>query len=155
MSVARLSGYASVFNAADENGDIVRPGAFRTSLIRRPAAAVRMLYQHQADRPIGRWTRLTETERGLYVEGEISLDTAAGREANALVRFGAVDGLSIGFRARRARARKGGRDLLAVDLWEISVVTFPMAEGARIARITGPEDDLATDMRAAARRLTA
>ncbi|MEL6364680.1 MAG: HK97 family phage prohead protease [Pseudomonadota bacterium] len=150
MAFATIEGLAAVFGEPDENGDVIRPGAFRATLIQRPASAVRMLYQHKADEPIGRWRRLRETERGLLAEGEISLDTERGREAWSLARFGALDGLSIGFRTRIARPAPGGRELLAVDLWEISMVTFPMAPGARLTRIGELED---APVRAAASRL--
>lgn len=153
MNSASIEGYAAIFGEPDDNGDIIRPGAFRASLIQRPAAAVRMLYQHQADRPIGRWRRFREDERGLYAEGEVSLASETGREVWSLARFGALDGLSIGFRTRRARALRGGRELLAVDLWEVSLVTFPMAPAARLTAIGEP--DAADAIHEAASRLKA
>ena len=133
-----FSGYASLFNVRDEGGDIIAPGAFAASLARRGPRGVRMLWQHDAARPIGRWLELREDARGLFVRGRLALDTHAGREAAALLRAGALDGLSIGFRTLRAardRARKA-RVVRRLDLWEISLVTFPMLPGARVHALT-------------------
>ncbi len=129
-----FAGYASLFHVKDDAGDIVLPGAFARSLRRTGPGGVRMLWQHDVARPIGIWRELREDARGLFVRGRLALNTAAGREAAELVRIGAVDGLSIGFRAIRAsrdRFRKA-RLLHEVELWEISLVTFPMLRAARI-----------------------
>lgn len=140
--IARIEGYASIFNAADMKGDVVAPGAFRRAIARKGANGVRMLYQHAPEAPIGRWTRLVEDSRGLWAEGEILLAAGAARDVYELVAGGAIDGLSIGFetvRAEKARADgRRGRRILEADLWEVSIVTFPMAPGARVARIEGP-----------------
>ncbi len=135
----RFEGYASVFGQADLSGDIVMVGAFARSLRQRGAGGVRMLYQHDPAQPIGRWEAIGEDHRGLYVRGRLSLMTAKGREVHALMRDGALDGLSIGFRTVRARVEKqaGLRRILEADLWEISVVTFPMLPAARIAEVKG------------------
>ncbi|GGD12403.1 HK97 family phage prohead protease [Aureimonas glaciei] len=140
-----IRGYASLFGVADLAGDRIEPGAFRASLARRGAPRVRMLWQHDPARPIGVWTSIGEDRRGLFAEGRLALDTQAGREAFALIEAGAIDGLSIGFRTRRALRERGrpGRRLAEIDLWEISVVTFPMQDGARL------------DVRAAEERLLA
>ena len=127
-------GYASLFHVRDDAGDIVLPGAFRRSLARSGAGGVRMLWQHDVSRPIGVWREIREDSRGLFVRGQLALNTAAGREVAELVRVGAVDGLSIGFRTIRAahdRLRRA-RLLRQVELWEISLVTFPMLRAARI-----------------------
>ena len=137
-NIAVIEGYASVFGVPDLNGDRVRRGAFTNILIPARRNRVKMLYQHAADRPIGYWREMRETAHGLFVRGEIILDSAHGQEVATLIEAGALDGLSIGFRTRAARKIKGGRELTLVDLWEISVVTFPMAPGARITRITMP-----------------
>lgn len=140
MSVALIEGYASLFGIADAGGDTVLPGAFAGSLARRGPQGVRFLFQHDPAQPIGRWTGLLETPRGLKVHGEINMDVARGRELAALVAGGALDGLSIGFRTLAAgkRAGRAGRTLRQVDLWEISLVTFPMLAGARVTGITLP-----------------
>ncbi|VAV93215.1 Gene Transfer Agent prohead protease [hydrothermal vent metagenome] len=140
--IADIEGYASVFHTRDMNGDIVAPGAFKASLARR-ASPVRMLYQHAADTPIGRWISFVEDRRGLFVRGEIILSSPKAREVHALLRGGALDGLSIGYQA--AKARKGplnGRRITEADLWEVSIVTFPMASEARITHI-GPARECA------------
>ncbi|WP_229714602.1 HK97 family phage prohead protease [Aquisalinus luteolus] len=152
--VAVIEGYASIFGERDLNGDIVKRGAFAEKLIPGRLPAVKMLYQHAADQPIGRWLEMKETARGLYVRGEIILDSPRAREVATLVAGGALDGLSIGFRTRAARKIAGGRELTRLDLWEVSVVTFPMAPGARITRLIPADADTADTIREATRQFT-
>jgi len=130
----RFTGYAAIFGSPDLSGDTIEPGAFAASLMRRRPRDIRMLWQHDPGRPIGRWLDIVEDRTGLRVHGEFALDTQGGREAAALVAAGALDGLSIGFRTRLARRGQGraARRLVTVDLWEVSLVTFPMQERARI-----------------------
>lgn len=132
-----FEGYASLFNREDLGGDIVLPGAFRDSLARRGAAGIKLLFQHNPSEPIGVWHHIVEDARGLYVRGRLMLDVVRGREIHTLMRAGAVDGLSIGFRALKSRRDRatGVRRLEKVDLWEISVVTFPMLPEARVAAV--------------------
>lgn len=132
-------GYASLFGEVDLGRDAVERGAFAASLARRGAAGIRMLYQHDPAEPIGTWTELREDRRGLFVRGRLATDVARAREVLSLMRAGALDGLSIGFRTVRARrdAATGVRRILEADLWEISVVTFPMLPGARIEAVKG------------------
>ena len=133
-----MAGYASLFDEPDHGGDIVRRGAFAASLKRRAASGVRMLFQHDSGEPVGVWDVIAEDARGLFVRGRILGDAPRGRAALALVRHGAVDGLSIGFRTVKARPRPGGgRELLEIDLWEVSIVTFPMLAGARLKVLCG------------------
>ena len=120
----RISGYASRFDQRDAGGDIVRRGAFAASLLER-SGPLPMLSDHQ--RPIGRWTRAVEDDAGLRVEGEVD-DPAVQR----LIRAGKVSGLSIGYRTRRARSDNNTRELLDIDLREVSVVAFPLLGSARI-----------------------
>jgi HK97 family phage prohead protease len=96
-----------------------------------------MLFQHDPAVPIGTWSEIREDARGLFVRGRLTLDAPKAREVHALMRQGALDGLSIGFRAVRARtdAKTGIRRILEVDLWEISVVTFPMLPDARVRAV--------------------
>ena len=132
MSDLYISGYASRFNEADLSGDIVKRGAFSASLLSR-AAPFPMLFGHQTDTPIGVWDRVAEDEIGLFVAGRI-LDVA--EPTRRLVESRAVSGLSIGYCTRRAAARpSGGRILTDIDLWEVSVVAFPMLRSARITQI--------------------
>jgi hypothetical protein len=132
-----IEGYASLFGVADTGGDIVMAGAFTRSLAHRGASGVKMLWQHNAAEPIGVWTSLVQDAKGLKVSGRLDLSVARAREALSLIRGGAVDGLSIGFRPKAATTdRKSGlRRLTEIDLWEISVVTFPMLTQARISAV--------------------
>ena len=129
-----FAGYASLFGVRDTCGDIVAPGAFVASLRRRRAASVKMLWQHRADEPIGVWNEIVEDARGLKVRGRLDLSVGRAREALSLIRAGALDGLSIGFRTLRAASdpKTGARRLLEIDLIEISIVTFPALPQARI-----------------------
>jgi uncharacterized protein len=132
-----FEGYASLFDREDLGGDVMAPGAFRDSLNSRGAAKVKMLFQHDPAEPIGVWDEIREDARGLYVRGRLMTAVARAREILALMRAGALDGLSIGFKAVKAKrdARAGVRRIEKVDLWEISVVTFPMLPGARVAAV--------------------
>lgn len=154
--VAVIEGLASVFGVRDLNGDTVRRGAFSGKLIPARPERVKMLYQHAADKPIGRWLVMRETATGLYVRGQIILDSPRAREIAHLIAGGALDGLSIGFRTRAARKIRGGRELTEIDLWEVSVVTFPMAPGARITAIhmPGTQEKTAELLREAAVKVT-
>lgn len=132
-----FSGYASLFGEVDLGKDVIERGAFQASLVERGPKGVRMLYQHDPNEPIGAWTTLREDTRGLYVEGQLAKGVARASEVHALMKTGALDGLSIGFRTVRARneAKSGIRRILEADLWEISVVTFPMLPSARISNV--------------------
>ena len=134
-----FSGYASLFGRVDLGKDVVEKGAFSASLKARGAAGIRMLFQHDPAEPIGVWTEIREDARGLFVRGRLTRDVARAREVLSLMRGGALDGLSIGFRAVRAKSdpRSGVRRIMEADLWEISVVTFPMLPDARIDMVKG------------------
>ncbi|SDY08521.1 HK97 family phage prohead protease [Citreimonas salinaria] len=132
----RIEGYASLFGACDQGGDVVARGAYAASLKRLSAEnrAVKMLWQHDPAQPIGIWDEVREDERGLYVKGRLLDTVERGREAAALIEAGAIDGLSIGYRTVRARKNeKGLRVLSELELWEVSLVTFPMLPSARVA----------------------
>lgn len=151
-----FTGYASLFGVPDLGRDVVAPGAFAASLAARGAAGVRMLWQHDPAEPVGRWLSLNEDGRGLRVAGQLNLAVQRARELNALVNDGALDGLSIGFRTVRAVPERGGlRRLHSLDLWEISLVTFPLQPGARIATKAVPRqaEPLAQALHAFARRV--
>lgn len=142
--IADIKGYAAVFNKRDLNGDIIERGAFAASLKQR--APIRMLYQHAAETPIGRWTSLVEDQHGLFATGEILLSSPRAREVHALLAGGAIDGLSIGYQTARAQKARGqGRRILQADLWEVSIVTFPMAEAARVTHVGKPRPDFSPD----------
>lgn len=131
-----VSGYASVFGVRDQGGDIVLPGAYAGALarLRDGGGRVRMLWQHDPAQPIGLWDEVREDDRGLFVRGRLLTEVARGREAAALMAAGAVDGLSIGYHTLRAeKLAGGGRKLIELELWEVSLVTFPMLPVARVS----------------------
>ena len=137
-----FSGYASVFGKPDLAGDIILPGAFARSIAQRGVAGIKLLFQHDPSEPIGAWIAIREDDTGLLVRGRLLPEVNRAREVLALMRAGVLDGLSIGFRTVRARAGQAVantshavRQLLEVDLWEISVVTFPMLPEARIGQV--------------------
>ena len=156
-----IEGYASLFGACDQGGDVVEAGAYATSLASLAArnSRVKMLWQHDPTQPIGVWDEVHEDGRGLYVKGRILTDVEKGREAVALVQAGAIDGLSIGYRTKRAVKDGRGRRLLSeLELWEVSLVTFPMLPEARVgAKGETPPDspfrEMAAVLRTAAREL--
>ena len=129
-----FSGYASLFGVTDLGRDVVSRGAFTKSLKQRPASRVKMLREHQPEEPIGVWTSIAEDATGLAVSGKLVLETIRGKETHALLKAGALDGLSIGYRTKSSRLdkAKGTRMLDEVELHEISVVTFPMLPSATV-----------------------
>lgn len=139
-----VEGYGSVFGVRDSYDDVIAKGAFAESLARHRAEGTMpaMLWQHNASEPIGVWSEMTEDDTGLRIVGRLALETARGREALALLKLDALNGLSIGFMAKQwAYDRETEiRTLTEIDLWEVSLVTFP-ANGR--ARVTGVKADLA------------
>jgi uncharacterized protein len=123
-----FSGYGSVFGTKDSYGDVVEPGAFKDSLSAWAAKGKmpKMLWQHRSDSPIGVWTAMSEDSKGLAVEGRLILDVQQAREAHSLMKAGALDGLSIGYVTVSDGWDKDTQTnrLKAVDLWEVSPVTF-------------------------------
>lgn len=132
-------GYASVFGKQDLAHDIVEKGAFARSIGERGVNGIRMLYQHDPAQPIGTWLDMREDARGLFVRGKLASETGRAGEVLQLMRAGALDGLSIGFRTVKARKDTGSkvRRILEADLWEISIVTFPMMPEARVESVKG------------------
>jgi hypothetical protein len=129
-----VEGYASLFGVVDQARDMVMPGAFADSLRSRGVRRVPMLFQHDPAEPVGVWLDLHEDDRGLYARGRLIPEVMRARELLALLDAGAADGLSIGFRTLKARVdpQTRVRKLYALDLWEISLVTFPLLPGARL-----------------------
>ena len=134
--VADIEGYAAIFGERDLNGDIIAPGAFRATLARRKS--IKMLYQHAAEAPIGRWTAFHEDGRGLYAVGEILIGSRQARDVHALLAGAALSGLSIGYKTVKADKTSNGRRILEADLWEVSIVTFPMAPRAQVTFVGDP-----------------
>ena len=144
-----ISGYASLFGAVDQGNDVVEAGAYKDSLagIAARGGKVKMLWQHDPAQPIGIWDEVREDARGLWVKGRLLDEVAKGREAGALIEAGAIDGLSIGYRTRKAtKNAKGQRLLTELELWEVSLVTFPMLPSARVSA-KSDDTDLAQSLR--------
>lgn len=133
--IGRIRGYASRFGEPDQSGDVVMPGAFAKSLkrLKESSRSVKFLWQHDPAKPIGTWREVKENATGLWVSGALLTDLQLGNEAAILMQAGAIDGLSIGYRVVKAEKNKdtGGRNLIEIDLWEVSLVTFPMLPTAR------------------------
>ncbi|MCS0494333.1 HK97 family phage prohead protease [Ancylobacter sp. MQZ15Z-1] len=124
-----ISGLAWKFGVPDRVGDVIEPGAFKSARLPLP-----MLFGHDQNDPIGTWDSATEKADGLHLTGRLLVDDLPrAREVRALVRAGAVRGLSIGFASRNAKARAGGgRTIKSLELFEVSLVTLPMHPGARV-----------------------
>jgi uncharacterized protein len=140
MPLGEFDGYASLFGQPDLGRDVVASGAFGDSLDRRGGASgIRLLWQHDPSQPVGVWSEIRQDRRGLYVRGALNLSVARGRELFALLQQGAVAGLSIGYRTEKAHtdARQRLRILTRIDLWEVSLVTFPSLPSARVMRVAG------------------
>jgi hypothetical protein len=144
-----VEGYASLFGEVDQARDMVMPGAFAMTLRTRGVRRIPMLFQHDPAEPIGVWLDLHEDSRGLFARGRLIPDVTRAREVLALVRAGAIDGLSIGFRTASARVdpKTRIRKVAGVDLWEISIVTFPLLNGARVMAVKGDRAGSNTPMR--------
>lgn len=132
-----IQGYASLFGEIDGARDMVAPGAFARTLRTRGLRRIPMLFQHDPSEPIGVWLELREDWRGLFARGRLIPEVARARELLSLVRAGAVDGLSIGFKTVTGRIdpKTRVRRLHDVELWEISIVTFPLLTGARVQAV--------------------
>ena len=138
-----FEGYGSVFGNKDLGNDVIEAGAFAKSLKRRKPQNVKLLYQHKSDMPIGVFDEIKEDEHGLVVKGRLALKTQAGAEAYELLKMGALDGLSIGFRVNPKEVsydKRGNKRIIKeVDLMEVSLVTFPMNPQATVRSVKGEE----------------
>jgi HK97 family phage prohead protease len=139
-----VEGYGSVFGVRDNYDDVIAPGAFKTSLAMhsKRGSMPAMLWQHNQAEPIGVWTEMVEDERGLRVKGRLAMDTVRGREAFSLMKMGALNGLSIGFVSKNWMYDRETdvRTLTEIDLWELSVVTFPANEAARVTGVKSTDE---------------
>jgi HK97 family phage prohead protease len=137
-----FSGYASVFGEIDQQNEVVAAGAFGRTLafLRRMGRMPAMLWMHDPTQPIGIWQTIREDANGLSVEGRLALRTQRGDEAYELLKMGALTGLSIGYRvvASQIDAKRKVRILTDLDLFEISLVTFPANEAARVSEVKAP-----------------
>ena len=138
-----FEGYGSVFGNKDLGNDVIESGAFTKSLKRRKPQNVKLLYQHKSDMPIGVFDEIREDDHGLVVKGRLALKTQAGAEAYELLKMGALDGLSIGFRVNPKEVsydKRGNKRIIKeVDLMEVSLVTFPMNPQATVRSVKGEE----------------
>lgn len=139
-----VEGYGSVFGVRDNYDDVIAKGAFINSLKEHKAAGTMpaMLWQHDADKPIGVWTDMVEDEKGLRIKGQLAMETVKGKEAHALLKMGALNGLSIGFVSKEWSYDSDTevRTLTAIDLWEVSLVTFPANEKARVTNVKSADE---------------
>ena len=138
-----FSGYGSIFGNKDLGNDVMVQGAFAKSIASKGAKGVKLLYQHDAKEPIGVFDEIIEDRKGLRVKGRLAMGTQKGREVYELMKMGAIDGLSIGYRVSPKGAdydERGKRRMLKeVDLMEISAVTFPMNTRARVQAVKGEQ----------------
>lgn len=134
-----FEGYASKFDEQDQGGDTVLKGAFTGSLRRRGIDSIKMLWQHNPADPIGVWNDIKEDAKGLFVKGRLLLSIAKAQEVHELMKAGVIDSLSIGYRTIKALPGENRftRQLKELDLWEISLVTFPMLQSATVTSVKG------------------
>jgi HK97 family phage prohead protease len=133
--VGVIEGLGSHFDNVDSGGDVIRAGAFTETI---GAKLPKMLWQHDPAEVIGKWDATREVDDGLHLSGRLALKTQRGLEAFELAKMGAIDGLSIGFTIPSGGATlldNGIREIKQIDLWEVSVVTFPMNELARVTAV--------------------
>lgn len=139
-----FAGYGSVYGIIDQGDDVVAPGCFADSLLDSAAKGIMpaMLWQHRAGEPCGAYTAMKEDATGLYVEGKLALKTQRGAEAYELMQMKAISGLSIGFMTREDSfdQKTGVRTIKKGDLWEVSLVTFPMNDSARVSAVKSIEE---------------
>tara|TARA_B100001939_G_scaffold292853_1_gene265152 strand:- start:778 stop:1437 length:660 start_codon:yes stop_codon:yes gene_type:complete len=134
-------GYGSYFGNKDQGNDVVQSGAFAKSIAKRGPKGIKMLYNHKQDEPIGVYKEINEDNKGLRVKGMLALGTQRGKEVYELMKMGAIDGLSIGYKVDQKgydyedNGKK--RILKEVDLMEISAVTFPMNQRAKVRYVKG------------------
>lgn len=143
-SYFKIYGYASVFDEEDNYGDIIEKGAF-TSSISSPST-IKLLWQHDSKFPIGKIDKLYEDSKGLVLEASINCELSKGKEASLLVKDNVIDGLSIGFTIGKSNISESGKRIITeLKLWEVSLVTFPANNMAKIAHINQRELSLSLE----------
>ena len=139
-----IEGYGSVFGVRDSYSDIVAPGAFKGSLAAHKAAGTMpaLLWQHDVSEPIGVWLEMGEDQHGLRIKGRLALETARGKEAHTLLKMGALNGLSIGFMTKdwTYDRQTDIRTVTQLELWEVSLVTFPSNSAARVTSVRSADE---------------
>lgn len=137
----RICGYAAVYSNIDQGRDKILPGAFEDSIraFQTKASSLKMLREHRPDKLLGVWDTVADSPKGLYVEGEPELDVSYAQDAMKLVKSGALDGISIGYRVQKtsfADDEQGTyRVIEKAQLVEASLVAFPMNEEARVTDV--------------------
>jgi uncharacterized protein len=139
-----VEGYGSVFDVVDSYADTISKGAFAKSITSHKSAGTMpaMLWQHDSSVPIGVWTEMSEDKSGLVLKGKLAMDTVKGKEAHALLKMGALNGLSIGFMSKQWAYDQETdiRTLTEIDLWECSIVTFPANTKARVTGVKSTDE---------------
>lgn len=132
-----FEGYGAIFGNEDRGGDTIMRGAFAASLANINLARIKLLYHHQAYEPLGHFLEVREDEKGLFVRGKLELEVQKAREVHALMKVGALDSMSIGYKTIRSERdeEKWTRKLLEIELWEVSIVTFPMNDAALVSHV--------------------
>ena len=139
-----IEGYGSVFGVKDSYADVIQKGAFDKSIKahKEQKSMPALLWQHDAAQPIGVWTEMSEDSNGLKLKGKLAMDTVKGKEAHALLKMGALNGLSIGFMTKQAQydEKTEIRTLTEVEIWETSIVTFPANTSARVTHVKSADE---------------
>tara|TARA_Y100001938_G_C8092794_1_gene436123 strand:- start:253 stop:918 length:666 start_codon:yes stop_codon:yes gene_type:complete len=134
-----FEGYASVFNNKDLGNDVIKQGAFTKSIYDKKPRQIKLLYQHKTDEPIGVIDSLMEDKRGLKIKGRLAMATQKGREVYELMKMGALDSMSIGYKLSpddyKYSEKQKKRTITNLDLMEVSMVTFPMNPRAKITKV--------------------
>ena len=134
-----FSGYGSIFGNKDLGNDVMVEGAFAKSIASKGAKGVKLLYQHKADEPIGVFEEIIEDPKGLKVKGRLAMGTQRGREVYELMKMGALDSMSIGYKLSpedyKYSDKLKKRTITNLDLMEVSMVTFPMNPKAKITKV--------------------
>ena len=137
-----FSGYASVFGGVDAYGDTIVKGAYSETLVNRERP-VKMRWNHFGP-VIGKWLKMEEDDKGLYVEGELTPGHSTADDVAASLKHGAVDGMSIGYYVRDSEETTTGRLLKRIELVEVSVVEEPADNAARVSDIKSAIDEAMT-----------
>lgn len=141
-----FEGFGAYFNNVDFGDDVIQKGAFAESLVSNPINEVRMLWQHDHTEVIGKFTDAYETEEGLFVKGQLFIkDISKAKEAYKLLLEKAIGGMSIGYRVVERSFKEGVRVLEKLKLHEISLVTFPMNELAKVTNVKSIKETITTE----------
>lgn len=138
-----FEGYVSTFSNVDRGGDVVMPGAFRRTLSEQKLHDIKLLRDHDTTKIVGEWLELREDDRGLYGKGQLFVaaddHVPLARETYTLLKRRALGAISMGYRTIKSTfdEKSGARQLIDVDLWEGSLVPFPMNTLATVDAVKG------------------